>query len=335
MKHSLTRVAALLLAALMTLTALTACGQSQQPQSPAEDPVTIRLGGLKGPTSIGMVKLLNDSETGAAQNEYAFQLAGAADELTPLLLKGELDVVAVPANLAAVLYNKSEGAVQFLAVNTLGVLYIVEKGGDAVTDWESLRGQTIYATGKGTTPEYTLTYLLAQHGLTLGTDVTVEWKTEPSEVVAQMASDSHAIAMLPQPYVTVAQTKLDGLRVALDLTASWDELHNGSQCITAGLVVRREFAEAHPQALATFLSEYAASTQYANDHVSETAQLVEQYDIVKAAVAEKAIPYCNIVCLSGSDMIPALKGYLQVLFDQNPASVGGAMPGDDFYYVGA
>lgn len=335
MKHSLTRVAALLLAALMTLTALTACGQSQQPQSPAEDPVTIRLGGLKGPTSIGMVKLLNDSETGAAQNEYAFQLAGAADELTPLLLKGELDVVAVPANLAAVLYNKSEGAVQFLAVNTLGVLYIVEKGGDAVTDWESLRGQTIYATGKGTTPEYTLTYLLAQHGLTLGTDVTVEWKTEPSEVVAQMASDSHAIAMLPQPYVTVAQTKLDGLRVALDLTASWDELHNGSQCITAGLVVRREFAEAHPQALAAFLSEYAASTQYANDHVSETAQLVEQYDIVKAAVAEKAIPYCNIVCLSGSDMIPALKGYLQVLFDQNPASVGGAMPGDDFYYVGA
>ncbi len=335
MKHSLTRVAALLLAALMTLTALTACGQSQQPQSPAEDPVTIRLGGLKGPTSIGMVKLLNDSETGAAQNEYTFQPAGAADELTPLLLKGELDVVAVPANLAAVLYNKSEGAVQFLAVNTLGVLYIVEKGGDAVTDWESLRGQTIYATGKGTTPEYTLTYLLAQHGLTLGTDVTVEWKTEPSEVVAQMASDSHAIAMLPQPYVTVAQTKLDGLRVALDLTASWDELHNGSQCITAGLVVRREFAEAHPQALAAFLSEYAASTQYANDHVSETAQLVEQYDIVKAAVAEKAIPYCNIVCLSGSDMIPALKGYLQVLFDQNPASVGGAMPGDDFYYVGA
>ncbi len=335
MKHSLTRVAALLLAALMTLTALTACGQSQQPQSPAEDPVTIRLGGLKGPTSIGMVKLLNDSETGAAQNEYTFQLAGAADELTPLLLKGELDVVAVPANLAAVLYNKSEGAVQFLAVNTLGVLYIVEKGGDAVTDWESLRGQTIYATGKGTTPEYTLTYLLAQHGLTLGTDVTVEWKTEPSEVVAQMASDSHAIAMLPQPYVTVAQTKLDGLRVALDLTASWDELHNGSQCITAGLVVRREFAEAHPQALAAFLSDYAASTQYANDHVSETAQLVEQYDIVKAAVAEKAIPYCNIVCLSGSDMIPALKGYLQVLFDQNPASVGGAMPGDDFYYVGA
>ena len=335
MKHSLTRVAALLLAALMTLTALTACGQSQQPQSPAEDPVTIRLGGLKGPTSIGMVKLLNDSETGAAQNEYTFQLAGAADELTPLLLKGELDVVAVPANLAAVLYNKSEGAVQFLAVNTLGVLYIVEKGGDAVTDWESLRGQTIYATGKGTTPEYTLTYLLAQHGLTLGTDVTVEWKTEPSEVVAQMASDSHAIAMLPQPYVTVAQTKLDGLRVALDLTASWDVLHNGSQCITAGLVVRREFAEAHPQALAAFLSEYAASTQYANDHVSETAQLVEQYDIVKAAVAEKAIPYCNIVCLSGSDMIPALKGYLQVLFDQNPASVGGAMPGDDFYYVGA
>ena len=154
MKHSLTRVAALLLAALMTLTALTACGQSQQPQSPAEDPVTIRLGGLKGPTSIGMVKLLNDSETGAAQNEYTFQPAGAADELTPLLLKGELDVVAVPANLAAVLYNKSEGAVQFLAVNTLGVLYIVEKGGDAVTDWESLRGQTIYATGKGTTPEY-------------------------------------------------------------------------------------------------------------------------------------------------------------------------------------
>lgn len=301
--------------------------------SGVQDDVTIRLGGLKGPTSMGMVKLLADNEEGQTTNQYEFTMAGSADELTPKILQGDLDILAVPVNLGAVLYNNSEGAVQLLAVNTLGVIYIVEKGGQTVTDWESLKGQTIYATGKGSTPEYALNYLLEENGLDPTTDVTIEWKSESSEIVAQMAAQDHVIAMMPQPFVTVAQSKFDDLTVALDLTEEWDSLDNGSQLITAGLIVRTEFAQEHPQALAAFLEEYAASTEYVNENVADAAQLVEQYEIVEAAVAEKAIPYCNIVCISGDEMKTSVQGYLQVLFDQMPQSVGGALPGDDFYYL--
>lgn len=299
---------------------------------PAEEPVTIRLGGLKGPTSIGMVKLLSDNDKGLTANRYEYTLAGSADELTPKLLQGEMDIAAVPVNLGSVLWNNTQGAVQMLAVNTLGVIYIVEKGGEQIESMADLKGMTIYATGKGSTPEYALNYLLAQSGLDPAKDVTMEWKSEPPEVVAQMSTMDHAVAMLPQPYVTVAQTQLKDLRVAVDMTEAWEALDNGSLFITAGLIVRRAFAEQYPQQLAAFLEEYQASTEYANGSVPETAALVEQFGIVKAAIAEKAIPACNITYIAGGEMKTALQGYLQILFDQNPKAVGGALPGDDFYY---
>ena len=311
---------------------------SEAESLPAEDialfeGMEIRLGGMKGPTTMGMVKLLADAEAGTTINDYDFTLAAAADELTPLLIQGKMDIAAVPVNLASVLYNKTEGALQMLAVNTLGVLYVVEKGGETVNSVADLKGKTIFATGKGTTPEYSLTYLLAQNGLTIGEDVTVEWKSEPTEVVSAMATMDSAVAMLPQPFVTVAGTQLEGLRVALDLTAEWNALDNGSSLVTGCLVVRREFAEANPEAVAAFLSEYAASTAYANTNPAETSVMVEKYGIVKAPIAEKALPKCNIVCLTGADMTAAAEGYLQVLFDQNPQAVGGKLPTEDFWYI--
>ena len=328
-----------LLLSLCLLAALAAgCGAPKEDPAPEAgkpetEAVTVRLGGLKGPTSMGMVKLLSDNEAGTTENKYTFTMAGSADELTPKLLQGELDILAVPANLGAILYNNSQGAVQYLATNTLGVIYLVENGGSTVTDWSSLKGQTIYATGKGSTPEYALNYLLQQNGLDPASDVTVQWKSEPAEIVAQMAAQDHVIAMLPQPFVTVAQGKFPEMKVVLDFTEEWDALDNGSQLVTAGLVVRTEFAKEHPEAVATFLKEYAASTQYVNDNVKEAAALVGRYNIVDAAVAEKAIPACNIVCVTGEEMKAALSGYFQVLFDQNPKAVGGKMPGDDFYYI--
>lgn len=297
------------------------------------DKVTIRLGGLKGPTSMGMVKLLDDAENGLTENDYTFQMAGAADELTPGILKGDLDILAVPANLGAILYKNSQGAVQMAAVNTLGVIYVVEKGGESVQALEDLKGKTIYATGKGSTPEYALTYLLAQHGLDINADVTMEWKSEPTEVVAQMATEEASVAMLPQPFVTVAAGQLENLRVAIDLTKEWNALDNGSQFVTAGLIVRKAFAQEHPEALQAFLKEYAASTAFANESPAEAAQLIEKYGIVKAAVAEKAIPYCNIVCVTGTEMQQMVSGYFEVLFAQNPKAVGGEMPGEDFYLI--
>lgn len=300
--------------------------------APSEDAVTIRLGGLTGPTAMGMVKLLDDADNNKTQNKYEFTLAGSADELTPKFLQGDLDIIAAPANLGSILYNNSNGAVKMLAVNTLGVVYIVEKGTEEVKSLEDLRGKTIYATGKGAVPEYALTYLLSQAGMDIEKDVKVEWKSEPTEVVSLMASQDSAVAMLPQPYVTVAQTKLDGLRVAVDLTEVWDSLDNGSKFITAGLFVRKEFAEKYPQQLVKFLDEYKASTEYVNSNVSEASQLIEKYGIVKAAIAEKALPDCNIVYIDGEDMSKAVKGYYEVLFGLNPKSVGGKLPDDDFYY---
>ena len=300
---------------------------------PKEEDVTIRIGGLKGPTSMGLVKVMEDDETGAAANDYEFTIAGSADEVTPKLIQGELDIAAVPANLASVLYNNTEGAVQLLAINTLGVIYIVEKG-DAIASIADLAGKTIYATGKGSTPEYALRYILSENGIDPDKDVTIEWKSEPTEVVSTLASAEGGVAMLPQPYVTVAQGSVEGLRIAIDLTEEWDALDNGSMLLTGVLLVRKDFAESHPQAIADFLKEYEASTGYVNENNADAAQLIEKFDIVKAAVAEKALPYCNITYIAGADMKAPMDGYLKVLYDQNPASVGGTLPGDDFYYEG-
>ena len=293
----------------------------------------IRIGGLKGPTSMGMVKLLEDAENGECGNDYVFTMAGSADELTPLLLKGELDIIAAPVNLGSVLYHRSNGAVQLLAVNTLGVVYIVEKGGEEINSLDDLKGRTIYATGKGSTPEYALTYLLARHGMDIGTDVAVEWKSEPTEIVAAFSVQETGIAMLPQPYVTVVEMQMDDVRTALDLTAEWNRLDNGSGFVTAGLIIRKAFAEENPEAVKGFLEEYERSADYVNDNIEEASRLMEKFDIVKAAVAKKAIPGCNIVCITGEEMKNTVKGFLSVIAEQNSAFIGDKLPGEDFYLI--
>ncbi len=298
------------------------------PDGGADGP--IRVGALKGPTAMGMVDLM---ATPGIDREAAFTLAGSADELTPALIRGDLDAACVPANLAAVLYNKTEGEICVLAVNTLGVLYIVESGGETVQSLADLKGRTVVAAGKGATPEYALRYLLEQNGLDPDKDVTVDWKSEHAECVAALASATADLAMLPQPFVAAAQSKLEDLRVALDLTAQWDALDNGSAMIQGAIVARRSFVEEHPAAVERFLADYGDSVAWVNENTAEAAELIADYGIVdSAAVAEKALPYCNIVCLTGQEMYEKLSGYLQVLLDAAPESVGGALPRDDFFY---
>ena len=294
----------------------------------------IRLAGLKGPTSIGMVKLLDDAEAGKSLNSYEFLMAASADEITPKFLQGELDIIAAPINLGSVLYNKSEGKVQMAAVNTLGVTYIVESGDSKeLKTWADLKGETIMATGKGSVPEYSLTYLLKENGLDPEKDVTIDWKSEPTEVVASMKENGKGIAMLPQPFVTVAKTQISDLKTVFNMTEEWDKLGTDSRLITAGLFVRKDFAENHAKELADFLSEYQASTEYANANPADASKLVEKYGIVKAPIAEKAIPECNIVTITGEDMKKAASGFLNVLSELNPKAVGGKVPADDFYYA--
>lgn len=293
---------------------------------------TIRIAGLKGPTSIGLVKVMKDNADGKAANKYEFTIAGSADEITPKLNKGELDMAAIPANLASVLYNNTNGAIKVLAINTLGVLYIVEKG-DTVKSVADLKGKTIYATGKGSTPEYTLRYILSKNGVDPDNDVTIEWQSEPTAVVPLLKANDNAIAMLPQPYVTVAQSNVEGLNIALNLTDDWGKIEGSGALVTGVLVARTEFVEKHPDAVKKMLNEYAASSEYVNANIDDAAALVEEFDIFKAAIAKKAIPYCNINVITGDEMRTSLSSYLAVLFEQNAKAVGGKLPDDAFYYV--
>ncbi len=304
-----------------------------EPEPEAIEPVAIRIGGLTGPTTMGMVGLIEDAEQGIAGNDYTFTIAGSADEITPKLIQGELDFAAVPSNLASVLHNNTEGEIMVLAANTLGVLYIVEQG-ETLADIEDIKGKTLYATGKGSTPEYTLRFILTQNGIDPDTDLTIEWKSEPAEIVALMQQDNTAIAMLPQPYVTAAGSQLPDMRVVFDLNDLWSDLGVQSQIVTGVLVGRRSFIEENPENVALFLEEYAASIEYVNSNVTEAAVLVEKVGIVGAAVAEKALPECNITYLDGAELRNSLEGYLTVIYEQNAQAVGGTLPGDEFYYVG-
>ncbi len=304
---------------------------------PTHERVTINIASLKGPTTMGLVKLMEDAKTGAGKQDYVPTMYGAPDEIVPLLVQGKVDVALVPSNLAAVLYNQTKTdagpALQVAAINVLGVLEIVENG-DTVHSVADLAGKTIYTTGKGTTPEFVLDYLLAQAGLDPATDVALEYRAEATEVASLVAGTPGAVAVLPQPYATVVAKQNPAVRSALSMTDEWVKVSPaGSQLVTGVLVVRSEFAQEHPEALADFLADYEASTQYTNDEPEAAGELIAAAGIVPAApVAAAAIPFCNVTYIAGDEMKAAVSAYLQVLFDAEPKSVGGSMPGDDFYY---
>lgn len=288
--------------------------------------IAVRVGALTGPTAMGMAQLLDEPE-------YTPTIVGTADELMPRILQGEVDIAAVPANLAATLYQKTQGGVTVLAVNVLGVLYVGELGGDTVQTVADLKGKTLLATGKGATPEYFLRYLLTQNGLDPDKDVAIQWKSEPSEVVALLNAKGSGIAMLPQPYVTAAANQLgENFRIALSVSEEWEKLESDSRCTTAVVMARTAFVQEHPEQVQAFLEALSQSVQWVNGQPQEAAELCEQLGIIKAGVAKKAIPDCNLVCITGDEMKQALSGCLEVIYDQNPKAVGGSLPGNDFYY---
>lgn len=319
------RILAILLALLLVF-AMTAC----KAETGKDDSVVFRIYSLKGPTSMGLVKLMDDNNRGEAANTYETNMVTAADEVTAALVGAKADIATLPANAAATLYQKA-GGFTVVAVNTLGVLYLMENG-ESIRSVKDLAGKTVYLTGKGTTPEFALRDLLAANGIE--EQVTLEFKSEATEVVTAMAADVAAVGLLPQPFATSALMQNEKLRIALDLTAEWAAAFPGSSMVTGVTVIRNEILDAYPAQVETFLKEYAASVDYVNQNPAEAAQWIEDLGIVaKAAIAEKALPYCNLVCLTGNEMKTALSGYLQSLFDRNPDAVGGTMPDGAFYYV--
>ncbi len=289
----------------------------------------MRVGSLKGPTTMGLVNLMNEVESGD-KSGYLFEMQSQPDVIMSKLVSGDLDVALIPANVAAIAYNKTDKGISVLDINTLGVLYCVT-GDDSIKSVKDLAGKTVITTGQGASPEYVLTYLLDKNEVT---DCTMEFKSEATEIAAALQSDPQQIAILPQPFVTVATAQNDQLQVAFSLTDEWDAVAPDSKLLTGVTVVRNDYLADHADEVAAFIEDHKASTAAAADDFDGTAELVAKYGILpKAPVAKKALPQCNIVAITGEEMQTALSGYLQVLFDQNPKAVGGTMPDEGFYYV--
>lgn len=304
---------------------------------------TVHLGLLSGPTGMGAAKMLADNDEAYAQVEAGTYEGGTllryevtlgsdpANDIVPRLTNGELDIAAIPTNLAATLYNRTDGGIKLLALNTLGVLHILENG-DTVNSLADLEGRTLYATGQGSNPEYVLNYLLEANGLDPAADVDIQWLAS-EELTARMASGDIDLCMLPVPAATTVMMQNSDVRDAIDLNDAWTE--SGAQgTFTMGcLVARTEWLEDNSELVPGILEEYAASIDYANSNPEEASALIEQYGIVpKAAVAQAAIPQANMVCVTGEDM-KGIADYYQVLFDADPTSIGGAIPDEDFYYI--
>ena len=295
------------------------------------DDTVIRVGSLKGPTTMGLVNMMADGEADKLPYQAEFTMAAAADELSAKIASGDIDIALIPANLAAVLYNKTEGGISVLNINTLGVLYGVT-GDESVKSLADLKGKTVYMTGQGTTPEFAFNYILAQNGLT--EDVKIEFKSEATEIAALLKEDPTKIAVLPQPFATVVQQQTPEVKEIFDLTEEWKKCPDSgnSQLVTGVTVVRNDFMKEHEALVAEFVLEQQESVQRAAENLDETAELVAKYGIIeKAPIAKLALPKCSLSCITGSEMKDALSGYLSVLYAANPKSVGGTLPADGFY----
>lgn len=331
-----------LLAGVMTLS-LVGCGgqqtqdaQTQQPtdavEAGYEEGLTTRVAALKGPTAMGLVCLMDENEGDTAH--YSFDLYTAGDEIVPLIAKGEVDIALIPTNLAATLYQKTEGGVQVLDVNAGNVLYVVSHD-ETLTDLSGLKGKTVYMTGKGTSPDWTLQYLLKKAGMS-ESDLTIEFKSEATEVVSALAQDAAAVGILPQPFATVAMMQDQEMSVNFPLENAWKEYSpDGSGIATGVTIVRKAFAEEHPAAVAQFVLDHQASVQSAEEDPASAAALIEEYGIVKAAVAQQVIENFNpMVATTGEAMQTWVSGYLEMLYEIAPDAVGGKLPDEGFYYLG-
>ncbi len=303
-------------------------GKTPEPVNPTK----VNIIGLKGPTSIGMIKLIDEKALNSDKYTVEYTTVDAPDTITGKIIsdKGEVQIAAVPTNLAAVLYNKTEGKIQFLAQNTLGVLYAVGKGD--ISSLGQLEGKKVAMSGKGAVPEYAMNYILSQKGLT--DKVSLDYMPDHATVAQALLAGDIDVAILPQPFVTQVSLKDADIKILVDLNKEWEIASSGNSVLSMGcLVVNKEFAEKNPDFITEFLKSYEQSVNFVNSNPAEAAQLVEKNEIIKnAALVEKAIPYCNIVYKNAQDAKNEINAFLKVLFDSDNKSVGGKLPDESFYY---
>lgn len=311
----------------VTETTTEATAEATQPTAPAA-PVSVMV--LNGTTGFGMANLMDAASRGEAAQEYDFSVETDASNIVAALVNGSADIAALPTNAAATVYNKTQGGVQVLALNTLGVLYVVTDGSVTVESVADLAGQTVYAPAQN--PTFIFQNIVTANGLA---DVTIDnTYAQPADLNAAVASGQVSIAVLPEPMVTVARAQNPDLVVALDLTAEWDKVCAPGSLVQGCVVVRTAFAQERPEAVAAFLEEYGLSIEAMTADIQGTAAKIEACGIfAKGAVAAKAIPNCNVCFIKGQEMKAALSEFLNIMFAVAPASVGGAVPGDDFYCI--
>lgn len=303
------------------------------PTTAAPQKTALKVAALQGPTGVGFANLMETADA-SEKLDYDFTILSSPDEVVGKFSTGDVNIASVPTNLAAKLYKKLGGDVQMLAVNTAGVLYILENG-NSIQSVADLRGKTIYSTGEGANPEYVLRYVLEKNGLDPDKDVTIEFVAENSELITKLATGAAEVAMVPEPAATTVMTKKNTLRVALSMDEEWNKVVPDSGMLMGCVIAKKSFIDANKDAVNAFLAEYKASIQKANAEVDATAALCEKHGIIAAtAIAKNAIPRCNLVYLDGADMKGRISGYYQILFDADPTSIGGAVPNDAFYYQG-
>lgn len=308
-----------ILLSLIIIIGATACSKTKKTG------VTVNIGVLKGPTGMSAAWLMDQNDQKLSANEYNFTVAGTPDAITGQLINGDMDIAALPTNAISTLYNKTEGKISVLGVNALGVLYILENG-NSINSVSDLAGKTVLASGKGSTAEYVLNYILEKNGVI----AEIVWAAEHSEAATLALKGDYDIVMLPEPFVTNVTAKSDAFRVALDLTEEWEALGNG-ELTMGGIAVRTAFLEEHPDAVKAFVDEYGKSVAFTNSQPEDAAKLIAKYEIAAEEVAKNAIPRCNIVWLHGKDYKAVLENFLGVVYNANPAGIGGKMPGNDFY----
>lgn len=345
MKHTLTRILTLTLAVLLCLP-LAACGKTNNdgndtttdPEGTAaadlDKELKIDIMVLSGTTGVGIAPLMNDVTTGNAALNYNIEVASSADLINPGLINGEIEIAALPTNVASMLYNKTGGKIMVAAVNTKGVLYLLENG-ETVHSFADLKGKTVYLPGQGSNPEYIFKYLVEKNGLVIGTDVFVDYTYgSPDELATAIASGLVSLAVLPEPKVTSIKSQNASVRSALDFTAEWNKVTEEGELVQGCIVVQKSFAEEHPAELAQFLKDYEASINFVNTNIEEASTMIEAAGIIsKAALAKKALPACNICYMDGEEMKTSLNAFFKVLYDIAPAAIGGQLPDDGIYYL--
>jgi len=293
------------------------------------DDVSVRIMTLNGTTGFGMAKLICDANAGEAVGDYQISVETDASNIVASLINGDVDIAALPTNAASVVYNKSKGAVQALALNTRGVLYVVADQEEQITSLADLNGKTVYA------PAQNPTFIFSAICAAAGVDVTVDNTfAQPADLRTAVGAGEVKLAVLPEPMVTIACSQNENLKTVLDLTQVWDSVYPEGSLVQGCVVVRRAFAEEHPAAVANFLKEYEASVAYLDDASAAAEKIVEAGIFNAAPVVQKAISNCNVCFVAGEEMKTALGNFLDIMFDVAPASVGGSIPADDFYYIG-